>query len=907
MRKLRSPPFRAGHVRTDSSSSASRQSPSASASSLERVQPNAVGTKLAMLKTSIGSFLARPLSPRVNATQQQQQQHLGAMMMDEARVQPSPLSEVTSRAAPLSFGSSSSCSLSAQAVARNRSVENVPAGALRPGTAVPQTHRQLQVQQLQQQTVYARMPLSAVGGSFASSVANTPAQSSSSSLLSLPASQPQTEPKAKTATVPQRLPARPASASTDEDVGIAASVSRIAPKFSVESMAEEDVRVEEDLASLTSISSLSVSTLPSEGSLSDISMASAANTNYHNHNHSNGGGGGVSADASPLDACFAIGEAMRGPASPLGAASAGYNSSDHSSTASGAVEPLPGSASAGYNAMEVSPPGPINIDNISNNDDDDDDDDMADASPFLFRDTAAAMMSPRLSLRLSGDASTFGMGLSVFASLMDAVEKDALSSSSLNMMSDSVVVEGGDPVIGDDPVIAGKELSSIGACVQAEVVEPAQTELIESVAQPEVVEPVQTESVQMEVVEPVQNESVQVGAAEPVQAETVQAEPVQTETVQGEPIQTEAAEPVQAEAAQAEPAAQEPAAPVEENPAVERLRSLRSRRLREKEAALSKRPAAMSLPSKAPAEEDSLGAPGRRFRATQTAARRPNTGALAAMGSLQLDRLTKLNTRRNATYMTCEIERVVVVRHGDRPPSPSLLMQERVQERRIVAELDGEPYHSIYSSEESGCESSSSSDDDDGGGVIGADSAVTVDTRPLSPEPDAAVGALGPDAADLPALVASASTSSCDVKRKSFELASSTTTTETKPADSSLASSSSSLLASPASGPSKKQCLWPRRVHWGTRSVLQATWLLGRSPPPMRAEGASKPILTRRLDASDEPVGPSSATSTAGAKGSGKGRRQSRSLSVVKVSCFEYPDHMVDENYDEEYEDEDDG
>ncbi|KAJ2153730.1 hypothetical protein GGH16_005923 [Coemansia sp. RSA 560] len=226
--------------------------------------------------------------------------------------------------------------------------------------------------------------------------------------------------------------------------------------------------------------------------------------------------------------------------------------------------------------------------------------------------------------------------------------------------------------------------------------------------------------------------------------------------------------------------------------------------------------------------------------------------------------------------MTCTIDRVVVERTGERPPSPSLLMQERVHERRIMMELDGgEPYHSIYSG--SSDESSVSSDESLS---VDEDRALCVDMRPLSPlfsDTEHAMALDGADAADLPGII-SASSSSLSVSdtHRSVELTAVPV----------------ARVGTTASGPSKKQCVQrTRRVHWGTKSTLQDTWLVGRMPNHV---DSTRPILTRREPASSS-VDVTPPTSSRGTKS----RRQSRNLSVVTVSCFEYPDHMVDEPYEE--------
>ncbi|KAJ2809625.1 hypothetical protein H4S07_003152 [Coemansia furcata] len=148
----------------------------------------------------------------------------------------------------------------------------------------------------------------------------------------------------------------------------------------------------------------------------------------------------------------------------------------------------------------------------------------------------------------------------------------------------------------------------------------------------------------------------------------------------------------------------------DDDPVRARLRTLRTRRL--------------ANPSEA-----SDG--GRRFRATQSAKGKGGGGGgkpLAKMGNLQLDRLTKLNTRRNSTYMACRIERFTVVREGDRPPSPSSAMLARARERKKLKDDDDE-------NDEVSLLNDDSSDDDD--------------MRPITPVSDVSI----------------------DFKRKSVELA----------------------------------------------------------------------------------------------------------------------------------------
>ncbi|KAJ2123338.1 hypothetical protein IW147_002708 [Coemansia sp. RSA 720] len=797
MRKLRSPPFRANHVRTDSSSSASRPSPSTSAVSLER--PATVGTKLSLLKTSIGSFLARPLSPRVTGD----------------RV----------------FGGSDEC------VSRELNAGPPP---------LPPKYDMDRSRGLESQSVFARMPLSAVGGSFAHSMASV-------------------------------------DEDTDEDAGIAAAVSRIAPvsdaasvssrmnsvsasdvssvSSHMASVAAPDVAsitsdgdAADDSESFTSISSLSASTMPSAGSMSDISMTSA--------------GRGPSMSISPTDAYFSRRESSVADSKDA-MDELPVNDSNNAMSelpivdSKAAMEDVPVADS--MDAMDV-------VDEMC----------VMDESPVALPSVTsdAKALSPRLSLRLSADGSVFGMGLSVFASLMDAVE--GVDSAVPDMGKEPVAVEKhvvDEPVVDEstaaDVVVSEESLSNDVSSL------PQPTEPIETVESNETIEPIETAE-SNDTIEPIEStEPIESNeAAEPIESADPPEATESDKTAEPEsPAEPEAAETVNTEAAEAaktETAKSESAD--EDNPVLERLRSLRSRRQREREAQ-SKKPVALQTQEVRP---DSA----RRFRATQTAgtrgARQGSTG-LAAMGTLQLDRLTKLNTRRNSTYMTCTIDRVVVERTGERPPSPSLLMQERVHERRIMAELDGgEPYHSIYSG--SSDESSGMSSDDS----LSADEdrVLSVDTRPLSPlSADDAGHVLsdGADAADLPGIVSASSSSSLlsasDVHR-SVELAAVPV----------------ARVGTTASGPSKKQCVQrTRRVHWGTKSTLQATWLVGRMPS--RTTNSSRPILTRReTDDASSSVDVTPPTSSRGTKS----RRQSRNLAVVTVSCFEYPDHMVDEPYDED-------
>ncbi|KAJ2771941.1 hypothetical protein IWQ57_001979, partial [Coemansia nantahalensis] len=306
------------------------------------------------------------------------------------------------------------------------------------------------------------------------------------------------------------------------------------------------------------------------------------------------------------------------------------------------------------------------------------------------------------------------------------------------------------------------------------------------------------------------------------------------------------------------------------------------------------------------ADRGPAGAAGRRFRATQTAGQRDTAAAAAKgsaasrklpkMGALQLDRLTKLNTRRNSTYMTCQIERVVEVRAGERPPSPSLLMQVRAHERRLTAGLDtGNDYRSIYSDSSSDGYSTCGDSEDD---PAADPPAMAEDTCPLSPLPATAaidgsdawgVAAASPaqSAGDVSAVEAAP-----DAKRKSTELAGS----DWEDVHEMLGAEA----ASDDDGPGKRRCREPRgRVRWGVRSVLRAPWLQGRAPPP--AAALPPPILVRRANEEDllVPLPPPPTTT--------RGKRQPSKLAVVKVVAIQYPEstgpNLGDDDNDDNIED----
>ncbi|KAJ2879364.1 hypothetical protein FB639_003105, partial [Coemansia asiatica] len=300
-----------------------------------------------------------------------------------------------------------------------------------------------------------------------------------------------------------------------------------------------------------------------------------------------------------------------------------------------------------------------------------------------------------------------------------------------------------------------------------------------------------------------------------------------------------------------------------ENPAHARLRSLRSRQLNKP---------AESKPASATTETESSSS-GRRFRATQTAAR-PDSGSskkkpITKMGPLQLDRLTKLNTRRNSTYMTCRIERYTVNKEGSRPPSPSLLMQLRAQERREWLGID---HHSIYSSSDNNSDSNSDNtsdgDDDDAehdlpNGEIALED-IVFETRPLTPllltsedegdydgegEIESGEGHLEDGRDGIAVQQVSVDPGTSDIKRKSVELSA--------PLHPSSSCNPGAALSSISGNTrSKKQCRRPK-VQWGSRSILKTPYLIGHSPKPARP---SKPILTNSVEDEVEEPSPKPVT-----------------------------------------------
>ncbi|KAJ1944487.1 hypothetical protein FBU59_002586, partial [Linderina macrospora] len=307
-----------------------------------------------------------------------------------------------------------------------------------------------------------------------------------------------------------------------------------------------------------------------------------------------------------------------------------------------------------------------------------------------------------------------------------------------------------------------------------------------------------------------------------------------------------------------------------ETPAQARLRSLRARRLGLAVTGTTSSNASAT-------DKDTSSGSIRRFRATQTM---PKTAAgtaaggkhaagqkpLSKMGPLQLDRLTKLNTRRNSTYLTCKIEKYTVTMDGDRPPSPSSMMQERALLRRVARGEINEDGEYIYASD-----SSSDSDDDDlsdvsmasesamqllaatDGDTVGlgvanlpANAGVSIQelvvTRPLTPDNDEFSDA---DLANLPGsgrallegfqeagpvelsrILESSDnldgTASGETKRKSIEL-------PRLPSVDTGGAIDDGDEETAGEGSSKKLCR-RQRIQWGSCDTLTATRLLGRLP-----------------------------------------------------------------------------
>ncbi|KAJ1724090.1 hypothetical protein LPJ53_001611 [Coemansia erecta] len=337
-------------------------------------------------------------------------------------------------------------------------------------------------------------------------------------------------------------------------------------------------------------------------------------------------------------------------------------------------------------------------------------------------------------------------------------------------------------------------------------------------------------------------------------------------------------------AAQVDPLEQEQ----EDNPVHMRLRSLRSRRLNREPA---QRPAAAPAPDTAAAETS-----GRRFRATQTVSQKNEAAAAAGtsakkkpigkMGQIQLDRLTKLNTRRNATYMTCRIERYNITREGKRPPSPSLLMQQRAEERR--GPID---HRSIYSDSDSDWDNNDEGDEPDDSlpnGELCLEE-LTADTRPLSPlllsenendEDEADSAMLLEDAG-----VASAADSGTqEIKRKSVELSA-----PLHP------STSAGGSAAASNAGSKKQCRRPK-VQWGSRSILRAPYLVGHAPPEPRPVSSLRPILSN-VDAAELPPAPEPSARPMSTRRTGPAHA---ALKIIRVSTIKYEDSSESEAEEEE-------
>ncbi|KAJ2716145.1 hypothetical protein H4R19_000815 [Coemansia spiralis] len=745
------PPLRfTAHVRdaSDSSGSSHRHADTR----------EAVGAKLAMFKSSIGSLLARPLSPRTLAVTSQ----------PRSLFQPPP---PLPRPLPATLSArSTACGPSLlAALAHNRSAENIMGPAAGAAAVV-------------------QMPLSAVGAGFGPRAHERPSTATSGT----------------------------SGTDTDSDVGIAAGVQRMAAP------PEPPVRPvrppARDSMSVSSISSMSVSSLGSVGSVGDASLSSELS----DITMESGGGGPSPMDVSP--------PAVQPPDLP-------------------AMPPV--------------------------------------ESPI----------SPRLSLRLSADAASFGFGLSALTSMLASPVRSPTSPNTPNSTAP------------ERPESEGAEGPSTASEPAAVPVEPMETSDPAEAAEPptpdKVADPVETADTPAGSDNDTEMQDAPHTDPEP-EARSDSPHNLASPTSPASPDAAVGAEPEQSDAAEDElpsdPSETPPAEPgssSEQEPAEEpdpnttgakgmvlaRLRSLQSRRQCDTEAKAAEAAAEQQRQQKEKADK---AAAGRRFRITQTAGQRDTEAAAAAsagkgktaaaklpkMGALQLDRLTKLNTRRNATYMTCQIEKVVEVRGGERPPSPSLLMQMRAQERRVMAGLQtGNDYHSIYS------DSSASLSDSDNASSGPDEPPMAEDTRPLSPLlPAADMWGNGDamSAADLPAMV-----SPPDAKRKSDEVAESDWEDEQEAPPATTATA----CAPDDDGQGKRRCREPpRHVQWGVRSVLRAAWLQGRAQPPTTTAEVLPPILVRRANEPDLLVPlPPPPTST-------RSKRAASKLAVVKVVTVEYPE-----------------
>ncbi|KAJ2682381.1 hypothetical protein GGH99_004763, partial [Coemansia sp. RSA 1285] len=446
-----------------------------------------------------------------------------------------------------------------------------------------------------------------------------------------------------------------------------------------------------------------------------------------------------------------------------------------------------------------------------------------------------ANISPRLSLRLSSDASTFGFGLSALASLISSDDASAAAAA-----AEAVEGEGEEAKVVVAPAGSGESKDAEAAATR-------------------VSDEVDSDRMSLDIVEDTQQKSEPQGSVPAKEEETGPKEPSVADKAREEEDM--------------------------ENPTHARLRSLRSRRLQQQQEEKAKE---LAMAGGASAEAASKGQKSTKKKPEPPAS---SGGAaskkkpLSKMGPLQLDRLTKLNTRRNATYMTCKIELVVVQRDGERPPSPSLVMQEKAQLRRALRGPDsGElEYRSIYS-ESSGAEDAEEEEEEESG----SDSRALVDhscalTPPSSPYASADEAAGDGDCA------------APDARRKPAA-----GRVRAGPDSAQQQQQQQQQSASDESGANKKQCCRPR-VRWGSRSVLQNTWLLGREPDAESRPGKS--ILAVR---SSSKAGDSDSEETNGsATGSGSfvttraAKRASRTpggsvMNLIRVACIEYPDSLDD-------------
>ncbi|KAJ2659271.1 hypothetical protein IWW48_003608 [Coemansia sp. RSA 1200] len=439
-----------------------------------------------------------------------------------------------------------------------------------------------------------------------------------------------------------------------------------------------------------------------------------------------------------------------------------------------------------------------------------------------------ANISPRLSLRLSSDASTFGFGLSALASLISSDDASAAAAEAKEEEKEVVVAQTGSG--------------------ESKDVEAAATRVSDEV---------DSDRMSLDVIEDAQQQSEPHSSVSAKKEETMPKEPIVADSAREEEDM--------------------------ENPIHARLRSLRSRRLQQQQQQQEKE-RSLTMASSASAEPASKGQKSKKKPEPTAASGGPaKKKPLSKMGPLQLDRLTKLNTRRNATYMTCKIELVVVQKDGERPPSPSLVMQEKAQLRRALRGPDNEAfeYHSIYS-ESSGDEDAEEAEEEGGGDLRALVEHTCALTPPSSPYASADEAADGGDCA-------AAAAAAADVRRK--------------PAAGRVRAGPDSAQqqqkTSDESGANKKQCCRPR-VRWGSRSVLQNTWLLGRKPDAENRPGKSILAVRSSSAAADSDTEEKNGSIAGGGFVTTRAAKRSSKppggsvMNLIRVACIEYPDSLDD-------------